>query len=106
MSILNLLLFSGGNTNTCDRESAVGLMVFCEAQTGGKGALTYLQCWLHHFLPVTLDFASLRFFIFKWDLLQLPPRRVVGGLKKPRARRLFAWCLAPSSCSGNTGELL
>lgn len=70
MSILNLLLFSGGNTNTCDRESAVGLMVFCEAQTGGKGALTYLQCWLHHFLPVTLDFASLRFFIFKWDLLQ------------------------------------
>ena len=39
----------------------------------------YLQCWLH-LLAVTLDIASLRFFVFKWGLLQLPWWRVVEGL--------------------------
>lgn len=78
-------------------------MVFCE---GGKSSLTYLQCWLQHLLAVTLDFASLRFFIHKWGLLQLPRWRVVGGLKKLMAIRLFAWCLAPSTYAVNTGELL
>lgn len=66
-------------------------MVFCE---GGQSSLTYLQCWLQHLLAVTLDFASLRFFIHKWGLLQLPRWRVVGGLKKHGHK---AVCMVPGT---------